>query len=633
MSNQVQLDSGRPSDAESNPLAPFFGPLPPGMMKTQAADRYPHESYTLPFAYEGRNVFLATVLDFLISSNDDFYVKDLLPFYRTDEIHVQWSVFRFNRTLADYEPELGVPRLVTQESSTRSASLSRRGLAFQLEHGFYKTPMGRQNYLYNLKQIQEAVLETCYYDVMHALLSGKNYYRSYEAQHGTGEVSYHDVQKDLKFSWAVCQRSCKGFWVLDAHLKDKFRDEGITPNVWVIPPKVGIYMTMVPDWQTEYSRRGNVINNNMEQGPDAMSVFRGSKVFECKKFDADFIDKPVCPLTRDRFSGEYFIIEQNEDEIQIYSMDDDTWATVDSPDTDKRWLVLRPWARYQMSSGILARGGSELGNCFTGNHDFMLADNAIAKSHIGHFTFYSKAVVRSEKHYAIAEDIFCNGYEGGEGAIPFGGGDGSDENAKNAITNAIANNECGKTKEKASIFMIELQDDTPVTNPIDIRGQFDPEQNGVEKIECFKPVVDDTEGKNPIIEALKAAIYPRDAENDEKFMQDYEQINTVCWQGMQKDASGNVTKINTGLWGPNVYPGVREARTGNYATINDCEYHKGCSTGVSVQKEPLTEEQKKEREERRKEREEAREKRRRERRDEDKKEKPDEEGFKLDDDS
>ena len=44
MSNQVQLDSGRPSDAESNPLAPYFGPLPPGMMKTQAADRYPHDT-------------------------------------------------------------------------------------------------------------------------------------------------------------------------------------------------------------------------------------------------------------------------------------------------------------------------------------------------------------------------------------------------------------------------------------------------------------------------------------------------------------------------------------------------------------------------------------------------------------
>jgi hypothetical protein len=120
------------SDGFHNPLAAFFGPLPPDYAaKMRAADHYPNETWALPEAYEGRNLFLATILDFLIKSKDRFEFK-ILPWKQTDELHVSWNVFQFNRTLAGYEPELGVPRLVTQEHSSRTDSLSRRGLAFQV---------------------------------------------------------------------------------------------------------------------------------------------------------------------------------------------------------------------------------------------------------------------------------------------------------------------------------------------------------------------------------------------------------------------------------------------------------------------------------------------------------------------
>ena len=58
---QLITDDGRPM-AGSHPLEAFFGPLPPGMMPTQASDAYPHESWALPFAYQGRNIFLASIL-------------------------------------------------------------------------------------------------------------------------------------------------------------------------------------------------------------------------------------------------------------------------------------------------------------------------------------------------------------------------------------------------------------------------------------------------------------------------------------------------------------------------------------------------------------------------------------------
>ena len=64
----------------------------------------------------------------------------------------------------------------------------RRGLAFIIEHGFYKTDQGRQHYLMNLKQIVDSVNLTAYHGVIHALLSSKNHYKEWERQHGTRDT-------------------------------------------------------------------------------------------------------------------------------------------------------------------------------------------------------------------------------------------------------------------------------------------------------------------------------------------------------------------------------------------------------------------------------------------------------------
>ena len=126
----TRFDEGRGNgNAADNPYADFFGPLPAHLVPQRADSAYPHESWALPFAYQGRNKFLESVLgksstrsarhchnitcspsppppstDFLITSGDDWYTSILAPFERTDEIHVSWSIFKFDRQLADYEP-------------------------------------------------------------------------------------------------------------------------------------------------------------------------------------------------------------------------------------------------------------------------------------------------------------------------------------------------------------------------------------------------------------------------------------------------------------------------------------------------------------------------------------------------
>lgn len=103
------VSQGLTSAPGNHPLTAFFGPIESSSAGLRADDALSHETYNLPQAYRGKNKFLETVLDFKIRKEDEFYTARLLPWEFTDDLHVAWEVFSFNRTLADLEPHLPYP--------------------------------------------------------------------------------------------------------------------------------------------------------------------------------------------------------------------------------------------------------------------------------------------------------------------------------------------------------------------------------------------------------------------------------------------------------------------------------------------------------------------------------------------
>ena len=269
-----------------------------------------HESYNLPQAYKGKSKHLEDVLDFMRRDEDEFYTAKLLPWELSDDIHIQWQVFKFNRTLADIEPEQGIPRLITAETDSRSDHLIRRGLAFQLEHGFFDTEQGRRHYVLNLQQITNAVRTTAYFGVMHALLTGKNHYKEWRKRFDRTPKRRHNVLKYEKNMWGLLQKDLKGLYIMDAEVKHDMKLNGVTPNVLVLPSKASIYAQMVPSLETKYSERGDGAHAALASGK-MNTTFRGSEVFECESFDVDFSHENVDLLTRDRMIGQYFVMGRN----------------------------------------------------------------------------------------------------------------------------------------------------------------------------------------------------------------------------------------------------------------------------------------------------------------------------------
>jgi len=586
--NLSSVGTGSPNHA----LQPFFGSVEPQYSKMLAEDKFAHETFNLPKAYAGKNKHLETVLDYLITEDDAWYTSDVLPWVLTEDLSVKWDIFRFNKTLMDLEPHQGVPRYVTAERESRSDRLVRRGLAFIIEHGFYKTDQGRQHYLMNLRQIVDSVNETAYHGVIHALLSCKNHYKEWDRQHGSTVTRPGQLLRQQRRRWAVVQKQERGLYLLDAELKDQMKYEGVSPNVWILPSKMSIYVTMVPSAEVEFYRKGAGAADNLEKGPGNLLSFRGSKVFETRPFDIDFIGEPRDLLVRERQIGEFFVFPADgageQRDIFIYSMDTDNFERMEftkckaiafknaaacKPAIDTSGpgtvLLLRPFQTYNMASAILMKGGLDTGFTAHGHHDFMLTDDVIHKVHIGHYTFYHKSVVKQPKNIILAEDIFAHSYVSGEGSNCFEGhGDAGDflsEIAQDSFSRDIIP------------LWIPGTGKPEIQNPLDISGHYS------NQVLNMGNTTLSADGEHyPGADLYSSALgFDRlqNYGNPDNFLAPVRHLNTVCFQGHQlsydsKKDSFNKLTMNTGHWGPNVYPGCRSVRNGENAFLKDMEYEK-----------------------------------------------------------
>tara|TARA_E500000178_G_scaffold355164_1_gene426776 strand:- start:1655 stop:3631 length:1977 start_codon:yes stop_codon:yes gene_type:complete len=624
-----------------HPLEAFFGPYQGTSESLRADDQLAHETYNLPKAYQGKNKFLEEVLDFKIRKEDEFYTRDLLPWEYTDDLHVAWEIFSFNRTLADLEPHQGVPRYVSAQSEAHTDNLLRRGLAFIIEHGFYKTQRGKRHFSLNLQQISDAVHTTCYFGVIHAILSGQNYYKEWQRRFGRQSSRRNELFSAERRRWACVQKEENGLYLLDAELKHEMRREGVSPNLWVFPDKMGIYVNMVGEHQLDYNKRGPEANSNRERG-DQKATFRGLPVFEAQSFDVDFTGNPVDLMIRQKQCGEWFwcpirikgaanskVIDNESSQVAIYSADSDNFEIIKAEDyvdvstagkvtvkalkgyakggdksiidgrsavnaagdaynannpDNQPWvnldvqalnkngeddlgiLLMRPCQTYRMASAILAKGGNETGSTFHGHHDFMLSDDIVRKVHVGHYTFYSKSVVKRPKNYVIVEDVFSQGYVGGEGTVL---------HSKDSFQTMVQEGSQGETPESLVAVLCSKR---PKDHVLDITGRFAPSVYETYRGRAQDEVEEHYQGSHLVYETLmmdRVDMYK--TQDTDEFLSRVKRMNTVCWRGMEMkyDAPSQQfvpTQLNTGHWGPNVYPGVKKVRMGENSFMQKQNY-------------------------------------------------------------
>lgn len=576
---------------QQHALEPYFGTMDSFQKKLMAQDRFAHETYNLPAAYQGKNQYLQDVLNYMITGEADFYME-LLPWVETQDLSIQWEIFTFNKTLFDLEPNQGVPRYVTAEREARSDRLVRRGLGFIIEHGFYTTEMGRRHYLMNLRQITDAVTETAAHGVMIALLGAHQHYAQWVMEHGQRTLRPQDLQQRSRNNWGIVQKQERGLYLVDADVKDIMRYEGVSPDTLIFPSRMGMYASLVPGSETEFYRKGPGAVANLETGPATFQTFRGLRVHESRPFDVDFIGEPYDLLVRERQIGDYHIVPKNKPAAQgeqksagktlkgfyIYSMDSDKFEDVlGKPDGNGGTIgagdvICRPFRTYNMASAIWLKRGLETGMTAHGHHDFQLSDDTLRKVHIGHYTFWHRSVVKTPKNIFVCEDIFARGYTSGEGAT--------------GLTNLQTVIEGGD----ATGSIIKIGNTTTLgelANPIDISGAYSvdafkdgPAALGADVVNGGIPGYEAGLGDdNSPLNQLKRLRGGEGITNSvNPFNSPLRRLNTLCYRGMSiavYEGGAREVTLSTDHWGPNVYQGVKAARTGAMAFVKDMNYERG----------------------------------------------------------
>lgn len=149
---------------------PFFGRNGRALEKDPTW-QYDREVMNLPEAFKGPNPYISQILITTISEADRWPIRVALPLKQNEQgMTVKWEIWRFNDHALNRTPEQSVSRLVTSTRDETSDTIVRYGIAFMLEHGFYRTPRGIQTYYANLQQIANATIETLCLGVQQELL-------------------------------------------------------------------------------------------------------------------------------------------------------------------------------------------------------------------------------------------------------------------------------------------------------------------------------------------------------------------------------------------------------------------------------------------------------------------------------
>lgn len=183
--------------------------------------------------------------------------------------------------------------------------------------------------------------------------------------------------------WGCVNADPKGVFLLAANARFDMQREGVSPNTLIVPPRMGIFCAW-NEQRTSYK----------ESGPKADVVLYGEQlniprivgcdVHECESFDVDFSADPINQCARHRQCGEFFVVDKDAVEVQIYSAASDTFETItrkqmqdaagdgSGDGSGKEFVIFRPHQTWEMSTAIMCERGEGLGVTFHGNHSFLL---------------------------------------------------------------------------------------------------------------------------------------------------------------------------------------------------------------------------------------------------------------------
>lgn len=272
--------------AKTNPWAQFYGPAPyisDDMLPTNQGEKT--IAADLPRAYQGENIYISTIIQELVLFADNWYTKVACPIEIVEKLDYEVHQITFDAHLPRDTPHKAPSRIVHYSQSSKSGSLIRRGIAYEMEGDFMNTTRGQEIYKYTLNQIANAMIAMINIGVIMAYMECDNYEIKYNESKGIRTFTdiIEKTRREIQL-WAIIQKQKNGVKKLDSLVSGWMEKWGGQANMWIMPPMIKQWLDFVPPENTDFYLTGRPALA-VEDSMRPVSTVNGVAVYLCRVYD------------------------------------------------------------------------------------------------------------------------------------------------------------------------------------------------------------------------------------------------------------------------------------------------------------------------------------------------------------
>ena len=336
-------------------IEPFFGPVENSNYLLNQDTTF-KRNYQLPYAYPSRHLpYVSTVILGLTIDTSDFLTREPYgcPIQHTTDQVFEWNEIIFDESTLDYVPEEGIPTILRSAETKQRATISRRGKAMLLEHGFHFSPAGQVHYVRQIQQISNAIALTMSQSTLREMVRTLPKQMKYLSDLGKFNKPTREILAHFYDNFAPCQRMNKG---LQSNVFDGIniiRDRGYSPNMLIVPQGGECFFNLqASDYNLkQFSGVDVAIPTGSDPYARVTSKF-GLAILYTRAYKPGRAGAPlVDPLIRHRVYGEYFkafqfplsIMKPTEyrsymRDVDIFDWNADRWGTLSLRDLVNAWM-------------------------------------------------------------------------------------------------------------------------------------------------------------------------------------------------------------------------------------------------------------------------------------------------------
>lgn len=265
---------------------------------------------TLQNAWRGRSEIMEETIIHAIDQLATWPLQ-IMPMEKRNQTKFTLPIWTFPAVIAQQSAPEAPPELSNVVYEEREFSMVPYNTGFKVDLMYWTTESGKIEGLGKVKNVVVATQLAFNRSIIEALLYGKHYYMMYYQRYAQMPRStlYETDQWALKSTFAIQKKGLSGWY----YVYDVMREEiaraagGAVPTDWIIANQIKAVLANLLKDTTTFSQSGELINDYIKSGQDAMNELRNIKINEWVPVVVENETEPIQPLIQPATFGDHFL--------------------------------------------------------------------------------------------------------------------------------------------------------------------------------------------------------------------------------------------------------------------------------------------------------------------------------------